>query len=223
MPKQRAAAVPLKEACVQAAHEVIAERGVEGLSLRDVARRLGVSHQAPYKHFASRDHLLAEVIRRCFEGFAAHLDRRHPAPDPMADLGSLGRRYLGYASAHPLEYRLMFGTPWPSPAEHPELVKNAVHAFDVLRAVLQRLNGETAAASKIDLDAIFIWSALHGVASIVRANVMPELKLSRKTRDEAAPYVMQMISRALGAVALTPDTASAAAPSARRRRPSSAR
>jgi AcrR family transcriptional regulator len=42
----------LKEACVQAAREVIAEKGVENLSMRDVARKLGISHQAPYRHFA---------------------------------------------------------------------------------------------------------------------------------------------------------------------------
>lgn len=53
------APLELREACVIAAQEVIAEKGVENLSLRDVARKLGVSHQAPYKHYPSRDHLLA--------------------------------------------------------------------------------------------------------------------------------------------------------------------
>ncbi len=52
----------LKEACIQAAREVIAEQGVESLSMRDVSRKLGVSHQAPYRHFPSRDHLLAEIM-----------------------------------------------------------------------------------------------------------------------------------------------------------------
>jgi len=52
----------LKEACVRAAREVIAERGIEALSMRDVARKLGISHQAPYRHFEGRDHLL-EVER----------------------------------------------------------------------------------------------------------------------------------------------------------------
>ncbi len=54
----------VKEACVQAAREVIAEHGVEGLSMRDVSRRLAISHQAPYRHFPSRDHLLAEIMQR---------------------------------------------------------------------------------------------------------------------------------------------------------------
>ena len=56
----------LREACVKEALAIIAEGGIDSLSLRDVARRLGVSHQAPYKHFPSRDHILAEVVGRRF-------------------------------------------------------------------------------------------------------------------------------------------------------------
>ena len=65
----------LREACLTEALDAIREKGVEALSLRDVARRLKVSHQAPYKHFSSKDHLLAEVISRCLRDFADHLKR----------------------------------------------------------------------------------------------------------------------------------------------------
>jgi AcrR family transcriptional regulator len=71
----------LRDACVEAARVVICRDGIENLSLRDVARQLGVSHQAPYKHYASRDHLLAEVVRRSFEQFALHLDAREHFDD----------------------------------------------------------------------------------------------------------------------------------------------
>ena len=114
-----AAAIDLKNACVRAAREVIAERGIEALSLRDVARKLGVSHQAPYKHYPSRDHLLAEVMGRCFAEFARALDGREESDQPAQDLGALGRSYLRYAAEHPLEYRLMFGTPWPHAGRTP--------------------------------------------------------------------------------------------------------
>ena len=192
--------VDLKEACVLAAREVIAERGVEQLSLRDVARRLGVSHQAPYKHFASRDHLLAEVIRRCFDSFATHLDTRPPEPAAPADLAALGRRYLDYAAAHPLEYRLMFGTPWPQPAADAGLVQSAAHAFDVLRAVLRRLHGAGASQrATVDLDALFIWSTMHGLASIMQANVVQHLALAPEVGDEAGRHVMHMLSLAMAA------------------------
>ncbi len=176
----------LRESCVQAAHEVIAERGVEGLSLRDVARKLGVSHQAPYRHYPSRDHLLAEVMRRCFENFAAYLDQRLAADTPRQDLAALGEQYLRYAQAHPLEYRLMFGTPWPEPAQHPELVRDAQHAFNVLRGVLQRVHGNDAnKATAVDLDALFIWSCMHGLASIMQANVVAHLNLSASVALQA--------------------------------------
>lgn len=188
----------LKEACIQAAHEVIAEQGVEGLSMRDIARRLGVSHQAPYKHYASKDHLLAEVMRRCFEKFTIYLDARPRFDEPRNDLESLGTQYLTYAMKNPLEYRLMFGTPWPAPAEYPGLVEDAQHAFNVLRSVLKRLHKKTPNRShKVDVDAIFIWSSLHGLASITQANVMKHLSLDDDVREHASRYVMQMIAVAI--------------------------
>jgi AcrR family transcriptional regulator len=192
--------IDLKEACVRAAREVIAEHGIEQLSLRDVARRLGVSHQAPYKHYPSRDHLLAEVIRRCFESFAAYLDDRPVDAEPHSDLATLGRRYLEYAAAHPLEYRLMFGTPWPELAAHDGLVKDAVHAFDVLRSVLRRVHGAGAAQrATVDLDAMFLWSNMHGLASIAQSNVMEHLALAPRVGAKAGEHIMHMMSLAMAA------------------------
>jgi AcrR family transcriptional regulator len=200
MPRKKDEPVDLKEACVRAAHEVIAEHGIERLSLRDVARRLGVSHQAPYKHFPSRDHLLAEVMRRCFEGFAQYLDARPALDDPSADLAVLGKRYLDYAGRHPTEYRLMFGTPWPEPAAQGDLPKGAVHAFDVLRRVLRRVHGEAAPQrAAVDLDAMFIWANMHGLASIAQSDVMEHLALAPKVGAGARSHILDMISRALSA------------------------
>lgn len=198
MVKKSEEPLELKEACVRAAREVIAERGIENLSLRDVARKLGVSHQAPYRHYASRDHLLAEVMRRCFEEFAKNLDQRERFEGPEADLASLGKQYLGYAAAHPLEYRLMFGTPWPEPDDHPALVKDAQHAFDVLRTVLRRVHGTAPSArAAVDLDAMFIWSTMHGLASISQGNVMAQLALAPKVRSQTVSHAMKMVAIAM--------------------------
>jgi AcrR family transcriptional regulator len=190
--------LPLRDGCIVAAQQVIAERGVENLSLRDVARKLGVSHQAPYKHYASRDHLLAEVMRRCFEAFAAHLDARAHFDDPMADLESLGHRYLGYAQAHPLEYRLMFSTPWPEAADRGDLARNAVHAFDILRQVMRRLHGGAPSRwDRADLDALYIWSSMHGVAGVMHGACIDGLDLKDDVRQRAMQHVMEMVGRSL--------------------------
>ena len=189
----------LKEACIQAAREVIAEEGVEGLSMRDVARRLEISHQAPYRHFSSRDHLLAEIMRRCFVDFAEFLDQSSQKYR-SEELRGMGEAYLDYAALKPLEYRLMFGTPWPEPAAHPELVKHAVHAFDLLRQNLLKQHGKNSSAKKqAELEAMFIWSLLHGYASIEQSNVMQHLVLAKGVQNQARNFMMGMIHSALQA------------------------
>jgi AcrR family transcriptional regulator len=189
------AQLQLKEACVVAAQDFIAEHGIEHLSLREVARRLGVSHQAPYKHYPSRDHLLTEVIRRCFRQFAEYLDARPAQDDPRDDLQALGLRYLAFASEHPLEYRLMFNTPWPTAAESLGLAADARHALDVLRGVLRRVHGAGRVDSaQVDLDAMFIWSQMHGLASIAQANVMEHLGLSPQATQGMVAHAMHMMS-----------------------------
>lgn len=172
--------------------KVIAERGIENLSLRDVARKLGVSHQAPYKHYSSRDHLLAEVMRRCFQRFAAFLDARPRFDDPKQDLESLGAQYLSYAHQHPLEYRLMFSTTWPASAGQVDLASDATHAFDVLRGVLQRMHGETAAMREaVELDALYIWSTMHGLAGVMNGQCIVELDLKANVLKRAVRHSMQ--------------------------------
>jgi AcrR family transcriptional regulator len=194
MPANKNTAPPLelRDACIVAAQEVIAERGIENLSLREVARKLGVSHQAPYKHYPSRDHLLAEVMRRCFRRFAAHLDARPRFDDPEQDLESLGLQYLAYARQHPLEYRLMFSTTWPESAEQAGLVGDATHAFDVLRGVLRRMHGDSSAAMRdtVELDALYIWSTMHGLAGVMNGQCIDKLGLKAKVLKQAVRHAM---------------------------------
>jgi AcrR family transcriptional regulator len=204
-PKPKTDAAPqapmeLRNACIVAAREVIAERGIENLSLRDVARKLGVSHQAPYKHYPSRDHLLTEVLRRCFQHFSAHLDDRPPCDDPREDLRNLGMRYLGFAHAHPLEYRLMFSTTWPEAAKDAGLMEDGNYAFDILRKVLQRLHGTSARSkAKVDLDAIYIWSTMHGLSGLMSSNSMGALDLQPGVLAQAVAHAMERIELGLAA------------------------
>lgn len=191
-PKTTEPALELRDACIVAAQEVITERGIENLSLRDVARKLGVSHQAPYKHYPSRDHLLTEVMRRCFQRFAAHLDARPHHDDPVQDLEALGLQYLAYAREHPLEYRLMFSTTWPEPAADADLTTDATHAFDVLRGVLRRIHGESPAAREaVDLDALYIWSTVHGLAGVMNGPCIGHLDVKARVLKQVIRHAME--------------------------------
>lgn len=187
----------LREACVREALAIIAKGGIDKLSLRDVARRLGVSHQAPYKHFPSREHILAEVVGRAYAGFAAHLEQRPRDADPYVDLGNLGRSYLDYARKHPLHYQLMFGTPLPDPAEHPEMMAKAEHAFATLRDAIARLPGRPPDAND-DLDALFTWAVVHGLASILQTRATQQLGIGKAKIAEATAHTLGRIAGALG-------------------------
>lgn len=195
----RTAAVPasLRDDCVATAHALIVEHGIERLSLRDVARRLGVSHQAPYKHYPSRDHLLAEVLRRCFERFAAALSARERFPDPADDMRSLGRQYLVYALSNPLDYRLMFGSEWPRAASHPDLLRDARLSFEVLRQALAPLYGGALPDTQLTLNALFVWSSMHGLATILQSNAMSHLALGDTVLSFAVEHCMDMVDTAL--------------------------
>lgn len=201
MARRSAKTWSLRDACIEEALAIVEEQGVEALSLREVARRLGVSHQAPYKHFSSRDHILAELVARAFATFAAHLDARPSADDASADLAALGRAYLDYASRHPLQYRLMFGTPLPDPGAHPEMMRNARHAFSVLQGVLGRRPappGKSRSYDEVTLDALFVWSAVHGIASMLQTNAISTLGLSRDVLEASRGHSMSRIGTALG-------------------------
>ena len=117
----------LREALLERAAEVIAERGVEGLSLRGLARDLGVSHAAPRSHFADRRALLCELARVGFEQSveAMHAGADAAGPNPVARYRALGRAYVQFARDYPSYFRAI---------NHPEVQAHGDEALAQARA-----------------------------------------------------------------------------------------
>src|SRR5438067_1625549 len=85
--------------------------GAAPLSLREVARRAGVSHQAPYHHFPSREHLLAAIAVEGFELLGESIERvQAAAADPIRRMQDTGVEYVMFASRNPERFALMFGS-----------------------------------------------------------------------------------------------------------------
>lgn len=192
----------LREACLAEALAIIDAEGVEHLSLREVARRLGVSHQAPYKHFPSRDHILAEIVTRAFDSFARHLDTRPRRDDPHEDLAAMGRAYLDYARAHPLQYRLMFGDLLPDLKKHPDMMRQAKHAFALLSDGVRRVTALAAdprTETDVALDALFVWSSVHGLARILQSRALQTLALPDEVGERASAHSLMRIGAAMKA------------------------
>lgn len=200
MGKKRTRPPDLREACILEALAIVDSSGVEELSLREVARRLGVSHQAPYKHFPSRDHILAEIVARAFDSFARYLDEQPQTEDAGKDLMTMARAYLRYAKTHPLQYRLMFGTPLPDTQEHPRMMEKARHAFSVLTDCLRRRSSASESPdpeAEVLLDALFIWSALHGLSGISSGRTLQELGIPPSVVDNVERHLLLRIGSAL--------------------------
>jgi AcrR family transcriptional regulator len=91
----------LRQTVLQVAGHILEKEGLEALSVRELARRAGVSHNAPYRHFPDRASLHAALAAEGFQ-MLAHALRSRPRRE-------MGEAYVGFALAHPARFRLMFG------------------------------------------------------------------------------------------------------------------
>src|SRR5262245_26977475 len=159
----------LKEALMQAALNLIAEKGPSGFTFAEAARSAGVSPAAPYRHFRDRDELLADVARRGFEQFEAALVKAwdEGRPDPIAAFDRLGRAYLDFAKREPAFYSAMFEAGVP-PESSPELRAAGDRAFGVLRNASEILVAQIPPGDRPPalMVALHIWSMTHGIASL---------------------------------------------------------
>jgi len=150
----------LRRALIEATAKIVAKEGAAAVSLREVARVAGVSHNAPYRHFENLAALLAAVATEGFAAFRARLEAAAEKAAPAARKSALGKAYLDFALEHPKLYLLMFG-PDLNKAEHPELLKVSQGAFDVLR------NETAKGGASGQADAIAAWAFVHGLAHLI--------------------------------------------------------
>jgi AcrR family transcriptional regulator len=154
----------LRPALVDAAIDVIAERGVRGFSLAEASRRLGVTTAAPYRHFADRDELLATVAVRALTVFAAMLaDAADAAEAPAQRLAAMAGAYVRFAA----QQRPLFDTIYNSgldKSRYPELQRACEPVDALLAVVLQVCDGDADAADAL---ADAVEASAHGYATLL--------------------------------------------------------
>ena len=159
----------LREALIQAARELIKEKGPAGFTFADAARSAGVSAAAPYRHFRDREALLADVAREGFQRFEAMLSTGWAGgkPDALTAFNNVGRAYLAFARAEPAYYAAMFESGLP-PDLNPELRAAGDRAFAVLRGAAETLAGSLPVDRRPPamMMSLHVWSMAHGIASL---------------------------------------------------------
>lgn len=169
MPKRGYHHGNLRQALVDAALELIADKGPQGFTLSEAAKRAGVTPAAVYRHFEGREDLIAEIARQGYEIFADLMDYAFDdgKPSAMAAFESTGRAYLAFARKYPGHYVAMFES-GVSVNRTPELATAAARARGVLEAAAEALS-EHIPPEKRPPPAMFsahIWAMSHGVVEL---------------------------------------------------------
>jgi len=160
-------AVSLRDKVIRAAVGYIARNGPDGLSFRQIAADAGVSHQAPYHHFGDRRAIFSEIARLGFLKFTEEMSA--PARDDEdANLAvRLCERYVDFALRNRGYFRVMFRADLCNMDESPETQRAADAAFQVLLDAVSAMLGESASVDEIRVQATAMWSAAHGLATLL--------------------------------------------------------
>ena len=165
-----AVALPTREHLVATARRLLDAEGLEPLTLREIARRGGLSHGAPLRHFPSLATLLSAVaaqgFRELIESMEGAVGEAPPGASPVERLAAVGRGYVRFALASPGVFALMFRPERldPSDASYREA---GSAAFDQLRQLVSaaQASGFLPDVSTMHLAAV-VWASVHGLAQL---------------------------------------------------------
>ena len=178
----------LRAALLKAARKALEAGAPEKISLKALATRLGVSQSAPYRHFPTRETLLAAVAADGFKQFQAKIREAAEAEGPKPDLARCCLAYLHFSKRNPGLYKLMFASELLHRAHDETLQQSAKLAFEEL---LERVQG--AVPSQTPATAAWVWMTMHGLAMIEIAG----LSLGPASAKLAALDVVQEMTKRL--------------------------
>lgn len=176
----------LRRALVDAALELLAEGGTDALGLRELARRVGVSAAAPYRHFRDRQALIQAVAAAGFERFDAEVCGAKDDVAPEEQFASMAEAYVHFALRNPRLYRLMFSSELGK-FEDPELRRAADAAYASLAVAAAREDPTSPGEA-----AISAWAFVHGLSMLLLDG-----QLLGVTPETADPLIRKLARRSV--------------------------
>jgi AcrR family transcriptional regulator len=189
----------LPAALVAAGREAVHRHGWHGLAVRELARALRVSHAAAYRHFPSRDALLAAIAAACMLELAQALEMAEEAAKGETALGCLLRiadTYIAFALHHPREFDLMFSTAVAGASAYPQLRAANDRASAPVRRLVDLIYGTRASQAVRAARCLQLWALVHGFATLT----------TQRQFEEGPLHVSSTVdSRTAGVLGLTRD------------------
>jgi len=151
---------------LDAAIDIISREGVEHVSMREVARRAGVSHQAPYHYFGDRAGIFASIAEEGFHALTAEFRRINTGNiDDLVD--KTFRAYVTFGLTHTGHFRIMFRSDLCGLHTHPNTATQASNAYEELLNTVHLLTGYPTDSEDASTWASFLWSTAHGFATLI--------------------------------------------------------
>lgn len=198
MPRRRYHHGDLKPVIVATALEVLAEDGLQALSLRKVARRAGVSHNAPYMHFDDKNALLAAIADEGFRELEAAMRRTLESGEAGSreQLVRLGEAYVAFARARPQHLQVMFAD--LRDAGPPRAASRGTFELLVDTVAAGQERGTVAAGDPREL-ATALWSLVHGFATLRNASRLGAALIGRGSPEGFERPLLERLVRGFGA------------------------
>jgi AcrR family transcriptional regulator len=192
------------QALMDAALSRIKQDGVEKLSLRAIARDIGVSQSAPYRHFKDKNALLAQLACDGFYQLANCKEKSELGENPLENLITIGLAYFDYAVNHPQHYMLMFGSKIEQRHEQDGLKEAGEAAFGVICAEIQNgVDSGLLIAHDPYILAKSFWAKLHGLSSLAIDGFFDKIG-EDSGEAEFAAFLQTQIKLSIRGLALNP-------------------
>ena len=187
----------LREQCIEESLRIIADKGVMNLSIREVARRLGVSHGAPYKHFTNRDALIVEIAIEGLAVLESYLTDNvdYDARPARENFEQMCHNYVRFAMEQHDYFQLILWTDLPrGNEEYPRLANAAQKVFSLLLEMLNHLK-ESYQTRKDDDDlaVLHMFSAMHGYASLMTSGKLAVFEFNLEDLNRISHSIAQAV------------------------------
>ncbi|MFT3890968.1 MAG: TetR/AcrR family transcriptional regulator [Anaerolineales bacterium] len=196
MPRKNYHHGDLKNALIKAGVEILSKEGIEGLSLRKVAQRAGVSHSAPYAHFPDKQSLIAAISTEGFHQLYAELDAAILAnsKSPKKQLQQGVRAYVQYALNNTDTFKIMFSGVLEKEKDYPAFVEISSKTFQrVVDVVLACQQAGILRANSAEMMAVAVWGQVHGIISLAFEGQIPHTALDGQKLDDVVVFAIEQM------------------------------
>jgi AcrR family transcriptional regulator len=198
MPRKKYHHGDLKNALIRAGIEIISKDGLAGLSLRKVAKKAGVSHAAPYAHFADKQALIAAIstegYHRLYDQLMASVALH--SGDPRRGLVEVGWSYVQFALSDPQRFKVMFSGILEQEKDYPEFREMALKSFELLVSLVK--SSQEAGLldpGPADMVAVRLWSVVHGFILLLLEGQISHSLLDRTSIKDLLIFMLNEITK----------------------------